>query len=300
MIQLQLHMSIDQRQLPPYSMVDQHRQAQPPYNVLQGAESGVTRPFSNNAINRRSALVQDQRESRMAGIMTLFILVLTLLLLGFSIYLAIQLNFIPFGNTTPTPVPTPAATVIPSVAVPDLVGQDIASAQSLAQSKGFKLQINNGLTAGKVKKQAPDANSKAASGSTILVELEKTVKIPDLAGKTIIDATVMLKNAGLQYTITSDPAKPKDPNEDFNVVTHTDPAAGSDVTLDKQVTLYVTNYVTVTPTIAPVIQPTTPPPPQPTAAPTPTPQPTATPTPLTTATPTASVTAVATKKPKHG
>ena len=268
-------MAIDQRQVPPYNMVNP-------------AESGTTRPFNKGLVNGRTGVVRDQRESRVAGIVTLFILMATLLLLGFSIYLAGQLGFLPFGGSSATPVPTtPTAVIVPPVVVPDLVGKDIADAQNVAQSKGFKLQVAKGPNTGKVKKQAPEANSKAASGSTILVELEQTVKIPDVAGKTLVDATAALKNDGLQYKVVSDPNKPVDLNEDPNTVTRTDPQAGSDVTLDKQVTLYVTNYLTTAPTAVPVVQPTPTPAPQPTPTPMPTAasQPTPTPAPQPTPTP---------------
>ena len=259
-------------------------QRQAPYSMINPAESGTTRPFRKGVVNGRTGLVQDKRESRVAGIVTLFILMATLLLLGFSIYLAGQLGFLPFGGggSTATPEPTtPTSVIVPPVVVPDLVGKDIADAQNVAQAKGFKLQVAKGSATGKVKKQAPEANSKAASGSTILVELEQTVKIPDLAGKTLVDATAALKNDGLQYNVVSDPNKPFDPNEDPNVVTRTDPLAGADVTLDKPITVYVTNYQTTAPTPVPVVQPT------PTAAPTPTPmaQPTPTPAPQPTPTP---------------
>ena len=252
-------MAIDQRQLPPYNMVNP-------------AESGTTRPFTKGVVNGRAGVVRDQRESRAAGIVTLLILLATLLLLGFSVFLAGQLGFLPFGGSSATPAATtPTAAIAPPVAVPDLGGKDLADAQNIAQSKGFKLQVAKGPNAGRVKKQAPEANSKAASGSTILVELEPTVKIPDVAGKSLADATAALKNDGLQYKVVSDPNKPVDLNEDPNVVTRTDPQAGSNVTLDKQVTLFVTNYLTVTPTAVPVVQPT----PIPTPVPQPTPTPTA-------------------------
>lgn len=266
-------MAIDQRQMP--------------YGMMNPAESGATRPFNKGQVNGRAAVVGEQHDSRAAGIVTLLILLATLLLLGFSIYLAGQLGFLPFGGTSVTPTATtPTVVTAPPVAVPDLVGKDFADAQNIAQSKGFKLQVAKGPNTGRVKKQAPEANSKAASGSTILVELEQTVKIQDLAGKPLADAITTLKNDGLQYKVASDPNKPVDLNEDPNVVTRTDPQAGSNVTADKQVTLYVTNYLTATPTAVPIIQPTTPPTPVPQPTPTPTaaPQPTPTDTPAPTPT----------------
>jgi serine/threonine-protein kinase len=269
-------------------------QRQAPYAMMNPAESGTTRPFNQGLVNGRTGVIAEQRDSRAAGVVTLLILLATLLLLGFSIYLAGQLGFLPFGGSSATPVATtPTSVTAPPAAVPDLVGKDLADAQNIAQSKGFKLQVVKGPNTGRVKKQAPDANSKAAAGSTILIELEQTVKIQDLGGKPLADAIAALKNDGLQYKVMSDPNKPIDPNEDPNIVTRTDPQAGSTVTQDKQVTLYVTNYLTATPTAVPVIQPT----PVPTTAPQPTPTPTAAPQPTPTDAPAPTPTPKPRKKP---
>ncbi len=58
-------------------------------------EAGVTRPFRNGAI-------QGQQDSRFASIITVMILLATLLLLGFSVYLAVQLGIFHFPSTSPT------------------------------------------------------------------------------------------------------------------------------------------------------------------------------------------------------
>src|SRR5207302_3808274 len=61
---------------------------QEPYHAPPESSTGYgTRP-------RPNAVPYDQRDSRFAGIITVLILIATLLLLGFSIYLAAELGFI--------------------------------------------------------------------------------------------------------------------------------------------------------------------------------------------------------------
>ena len=75
---------------------------QQPYNAPLESSTGYgTRP-------RPNAVPHDQRDSRFAGIITVLILLATLLLLGFSIYLAAELGLIPIpGFGIPNPTPTP-------------------------------------------------------------------------------------------------------------------------------------------------------------------------------------------------
>ena len=246
---------------------------QPPLDVGAGA----TRPF------RRGTIVRDeQRETRVTSIVTVLILVATLLLLGFSIYLAGELGFLPWGKSSGTVTPT--ATQVQQVDVPDLTGKDYATAQSIAQSKGFKLQISKGDQTGVVEGQNPHFGDTAAYGSTILVNMAPVLKMPDkLVGDTLAYAETILNNNHIPYTVQTDPQDPVDSTKAANIVTRTDPKAGTVLQKDQNVTIYVTNYFNGTPTVAPVI-PTPTPVIKPT--PTPTPVPTATPTPVPTATPT--------------
>src|SRR5205085_3467402 len=89
---------------PPLSPVPESSGYLPPRGYQQGT---IPRPVVN----------QDRRDSRFASVITILILLATLLLLGFSIYLAADLGFIklPFINN-----PTPTATTIGTV--PRLLG----------------------------------------------------------------------------------------------------------------------------------------------------------------------------------
>ncbi|MBO0779555.1 MAG: protein kinase, partial [Ktedonobacteraceae bacterium] len=202
---------------------------------------------------------RDQRESRFASIVTVLILIATLLLLGFSIYLANDLGFLPFGRNGGL---TPTATV-QQVQVPNLVGSTYQDAKKKAEALGFKLRVTNGLTDGVVASQDPSSTSMAAAGSEIRVELKATVKMPaNLTGKTVGEVKQILHDAGITNVIVAvDTNDPSDPAYGLNIVTRVDPPSGSNVEDGQQVTLFVTNLTNGTPT------PTAPPA---TAAPTPT------------------------------
>jgi len=128
-----------------------------------GLYSGVVRP--------------GQRNSRFPIIVTVLIVLATLVLLGFSIYLAAELGFItlPFiKGSNPTPA------VITAI-VPNLVGDEYATAQTEAEKAGFHLQLATGQTStdGVVVKQAPAAGQFYPKGDTIEVTMQpKRVKVP--------------------------------------------------------------------------------------------------------------------------
>jgi serine/threonine-protein kinase len=228
---------------------------------------------------RTNVAAQDRRDSRFATIATILILVTTLLLLGFSLYLANDLGFLPFGRSaTPSTTPQATGTSVQQVKVPNLVRLTLQAAKQQAETQGFKLRVTNNMTDGIVIKQSPSADNLAPSGSEILVELKPAIKIPaDLAGKPLETVKKLLADAGLKNVVVkADPANPRDTHYGPNTVTKVDPASGSLVTDDQTITLYVTNYNTATPTAVPTAVPTATP--VPTAQPTATPVPTATPT----------------------
>src|SRR5258708_17986419 len=91
-----------------------------PYNPPEFApDSTTTRPFQRGNIPRSGVVSPGQRESRLAALATVLILLATLLLLGFSIFLAIRLGFLPLwfsnGGSTPTQV-------VVQIVIPDLRG----------------------------------------------------------------------------------------------------------------------------------------------------------------------------------
>ena len=215
-------------------------------------ESGETRPFRSGTIQ------QETRGGRFAGVITALIILATLLLLGFSVYLADYLGFInlPLLNNNSGPV----ATATPQTAiVPNLVGETWTQAEQIATSEGFTLQSSDGSHDGVVKTQSPPANSTLALHSTIEVQMgSANVTVPaNLAGQPLSTVEQLLTNKGLTYTIQSagvDTTKPA------NTVKSVTPDSGASVAVGSSITIYVVNYTNgspaVTPTPSPGITPT--------------------------------------------
>lgn len=268
-----------------------------PYNApADGVEgAGATRGFPRGTVPR--AAVQNRREPRFASIITILILFATLLLLGFSIYLAIELKIIPtpwFPAATTTA--TPSARVH---AVPDLVGLSLKAAQTNAASSGFTVKVVSGLGGGnrKVINQSPPANASTTT-TVIYVNLGPDTAtpgptIPDgLAGKPLAVVKNALTHVGITHYKLSDVG----PNTSLpqDTVQGTDPPGGVSVPLTQTVTIYVWNCtacgtatpipttgitptVGITPTSVPPTPTPVPPTPDPTSSSTPDPTPSSTP-----------------------
>ncbi len=263
------------------------------------SETGTTRPnqFEFVGTRPRSSVVQEQRDSRFASIITVLILLATLLLLGFSIYLAAQLGFLNLPPITPAS-PTATADDI-EVDVPDLTNMDLQTAQKTAQARGgFIVVVDSGPTDGVVKNQSPKPPAKAQRGTQITVVMgakppPSTIVPDNLVGNTLATAEAILRNAGIQYKVVNDGIDKTKPD---NSVVRTDPASGQPIAKGAVVTLYVVNLAngppttspgpTATPTTAPSPTPTTAPSPTPTTAPSPTPTTAPSPTPTTGPSPT--------------
>lgn len=251
--------------------------SQPMYTpfVPQTMDSGSTRPF-------RPGTQQDADGGRAAGVITALIILATLLLLGFSFYLAVYLGFIslPFTNN-----PTPPATM---VTVPSLIGDSWQQAFQAAQNAGFTLHSYDGSQDGVVLSQNPAAGQSAARGSTIDVQMgtstgTPTVTVPaNLVNQPLGTVEQLLTNAGLNYTIKD---AGTDPTKQPNTVVRTDPASGAQVAPGTSITLYVANYDHGTPAVTPSPKPSPSPSPSPTNTPTPTPTATKQPTPTPTSSP---------------
>jgi hypothetical protein len=96
-----------------------------PYNMPPPVDHASTRPFRRDDISGHD----ESEGSRAVTVVTILIMLFTLLLLGFSVYLAVQLGFLslPGGQSpsgTPTPQPTQSA-----VKMPDLVRMPLEQAQ---------------------------------------------------------------------------------------------------------------------------------------------------------------------------
>jgi serine/threonine protein kinase len=241
-----------------------------PISPMPIPESGTTSPFQQGTVPRSGTVQQKQGDSRFSAIITIFILLAALLLLGFSIYLADKLGVIslPFFNGSITPTPG-----IVEVRVPDLKGKSYQDAQTTAASLGFKLHSENGID-GIVIYQNPTPDERARQGATIDIKMgPKMVTVPDnLAGQPLASAETILTQAGLKYKVVPDG---NNANVGPNIISRTSPQSGSSIPANGTVTVYVWNYTTATPTATPTTAPAT----QPTPTPTPTPKVTPSPTP---------------------
>jgi serine/threonine protein kinase len=103
-------------------------------------------------------------------IITTFILLATLFLLSFSIYLGVQLRFIHVPFFTASVTATPPITGF--IEVPDLRTMSWLHAEATSEKLGFRLVLVEGQPDGVVVDQNPRAHDKAAKGSTIDVKLE--------------------------------------------------------------------------------------------------------------------------------
>ncbi len=279
----------------PTSMQGMNNQAVPYYTPP--ADSGSTRPFQRGALAR-----PERKETRFAGLITALIVLATLLLLGFSIFLANQLGI--FHGATDPNSKTPTARG--SIVVPDLVNQSLANAGQIAKQHGFKIQNNSTSDAGVVASQSPRAGSNAPLGDTIYVTMKPaasttpTVGIPNVATLSYTEAEDVLRKAGFT-NLTLVNAGPNPDGTTATVVKGTDPPADDSVPTSTSISIFVYNCgIAVCGNVGtPVAQPTvgggttptvgiTPttaapkPTPSPTKAP---PTPTPSPTPLPTATP---------------
>ena len=245
---------------------------------MYAPESGTTRPSQRGTMPRSGVVQQDQANSRFATIITVLILLATLILLGFSVYLAAQLHFLPFSNVVSTPTPT-----IVYIDVPDLRGMNYQDAQATATSTGFQLSSENGTT-GVVIDQNPNAHDRAKKDSTILVKMApKKITIPSIPVHDKLDAVeLILQGAGLTFKPQPDG---NDPNLQPNTVSRIDPPSGTSVEVGTLVTIYVKNYTVGSPAVTPTPSPTARPSPTPSPKPSPTPNPTPTPKPSPTPTP---------------
>jgi eukaryotic-like serine/threonine-protein kinase len=246
-------------------------------------ESNTPRAGQVGTVPRSGAVPQNSRSSRFASIITVLILLATLILLGFSIYVAYTV----FHNGKAV-VQTP---VVTQVTVPVLTGMTWVDASNTAKRAGFQLKSQDGGTEGVVLKQSPNPGDQAISGSAIevLMGVQKTI-VPTIPKNSQLDTVEqILMSSGFQYTVIPDGTNP---NLQPNTVSRISPSSSSSVPSGSKIAIYVVNYTNgtpaVTPSPSPIAKPS--PTPSPTPKPSPTPSPTPNPTPSPTPNPTPSPT----------
>ena len=130
------------------------------------------------------------------------------------------------------------------VAVPGVVGQNANDAARFLQDRGFasELRVESGSTApaGQVLRQDPSAGSEVAPDSTVVLyvaEGVQAVEVPDVKGMTLLQATQILVQAGLEV---SDEVleEPSDEVEEGLVIS-TEPAPPALLLPDTTITILV-------------------------------------------------------------
>ncbi len=165
-------------------------------------------------------------------------LIITLSTLGVVLVAAIAWAAIAILN--------PSQPVVTNVAVPNVVGQEQASAEALLTQAGLEVKVESTPSEesqkGRVVSSDPAAETEVAKGSTVTIKVgagPSTKAVPTLAGKTEAEARQALKDAGFTGEITVKDADPKEEPADAvkgNVVS-SDPSAGSEVALSQAFTL---------------------------------------------------------------
>ena len=120
-------------------------------------------PHSTRAKPNRSS-------SFASGIVMIFIVILTFVLLLSGVYLASAMGIINVPWFTDAPVsaqPVPAQ----GIAVPDVIGLNYVQASQVAVAHGFVLKVVAGPMKGSVTRQYPMPGTWAAKGSSLLVDL---------------------------------------------------------------------------------------------------------------------------------
>ncbi len=130
-----------------------------------------------------------------------------------------------------------------TVPVPNVEGKTVKQAESILKENEFKLKVkgyefHNSIEKGKIVSQDPGPNERAAKGSTVYVIVSKgkeLVLVPDLVGKTIEEATLILSRT--EFNVNFEKAYSDEVPPD--TVIEQDPPAGKHIPKDATITLIV-------------------------------------------------------------
>jgi tRNA A-37 threonylcarbamoyl transferase component Bud32 len=181
----------------------------------------------------------------------------------------------------------PGSTPVTQVTVPNFVGKDLTAAQALATQTGITVNPSlaqaSGAVVNSVVSQDPPAGTKIDKGGTVNLTVAagaETVAVPDLRGKTEVEAVTLLVGAGLQpgtKTEVFDPVVPA------GQIVRQSPGPGvlanKGTSIDYDLSKGPEPSASPSPSPSPSPTPIPTPPPTPVPTPVPTPAPTPTPTP---------------------
>lgn len=132
------------------------------------------------------------------------------------------------------------------VQVPDVKGEHWEAAEKILSDAGLKLKVVNRIINSEVEKdhiitQRPEANDTVKRGREIEVVISKgveMVKVPNVVGKTLDDATYMLENEGLSL---GEVGKVNDSETPEGEVMEQSPRRGSSVPLGERVDVTISS-----------------------------------------------------------
>jgi beta-lactam-binding protein with PASTA domain/predicted Ser/Thr protein kinase len=151
-----------------------------------------------------------------------------------------------------TPVPPGTAIQLtvgqarPTLRMPDVTGQDQATATQTLEGVGLEVtvtQSDGGGKSGTVVSTSPTAGSTVAQGSKVTLSVSKgnQLQVPSILGKTQADALSALAAAGFTGNLQTNPTDVGDPNQDGKILSQS-PTAGSQSGAKDTITVTVGRY----------------------------------------------------------
>ncbi len=144
------------------------------------------------------------------------------------------------------------------VAVPNVVGQQYASAESALQGLGFgvaRANVESDEPAGIVVGQSPGAGSEASKGSTVTLQVSEgpqTSEVPDVTSQDEASARAQLQSSGFRTHVVREDTE--DVSLDGLVISQ-DPPGGSELEPGETVTLVVGRFVEPAEEEEPIVPP---------------------------------------------
>jgi serine/threonine-protein kinase len=134
----------------------------------------------------------------------------------------------------------------PTLRMPDVTGQDQATATQTLEGVGLTVtvnQVDGGGQAGTVVSTSPAAGSTVTQGSKVTLSVSKgnQLQVPSLIGKSRADALSALAAAGFTGNLQVNPTDVDDPNQDDKVLSQS-PQAGSQAGAKDTITVNVGRF----------------------------------------------------------
>ncbi|CDZ74760.1 putative serine/threonine protein kinase [Peptoniphilus sp. ING2-D1G] len=211
-------------------------------------QTGSTGPISKTAVKSSPILerknlkkeepryIKNKVEKKNSSL-PIFLGVLTAILLAFML-----LYIVPKMVLTDKPEDTQVEEVT-TVKVPPLIGLSQDQAREELEKAGLTMDAdfadNYEKANREVLEQSPEAGTEVEQGSAVKVKinvLKDVIEVPNLVGKTLEEAQALVAEAGL--TINNIELEYSDEYEE-NLVIKQEPASGSEVVNDKNLTVYV-------------------------------------------------------------